>query len=378
MPKQKRKMTLARAIPIVLAALVVLVIVAFLTMRQNPGYVSFGENMVGSVVAPVQAAFARAGNFARTWMNDYRDRRKLETEHAEYKRKLALLELELDRLGEVILENNRLRDALDAKEYYESLDLDPLYALVIAKSEGPFFSTFWINRGADDGVKPGSTVIAARGLVGTVLEVGDKFAKVLSIIDGSSAVAGVIERTRDNGTMRGQLASGHYTSMLRMDILETSASNIVPGYRVSTSGLDRKYPPGLIVGEVAEVHHESSGSGQYLLIAPYADFERLSEVLVLRSEVAAVEEAPLPELPSPTPRPYPTAAATPITEPGQTSVPTIQPGAMDPGDMPVEDIEDQLTDMMASTPGPDVTPDEADASGNDATGNLLPEDAWAG
>jgi cell shape-determining protein MreC len=59
---------------------------------------------------------------------------------------------------------------------------------------------------------------------------------------------------------------------------------------VITSGLDRIYPPGLVVGRVRQV---KLGSGLFkeILVAPSARFDKLEEVLVVRT--------PLPDISAP-------------------------------------------------------------------------------
>ena len=83
------------------------------------------------------------------------------------------------------------------------------------------------------------------GLIGRVMDVKAGSCTVISIIDSRSAVAGMVERTRDNGICHGSLFVNDNDEMLRMNYLPTG-SELNTGDRVITSGLDGIYPKGLL------------------------------------------------------------------------------------------------------------------------------------
>ena len=121
--------------------------------------------------------------------------------------------------------------------------LDPIYARVIARDPGQWFDTFSVNRGTNDGVSVGMAVVTGDGLVGRVYEAGLNYAKVLTIIDSRSAVSCLIERTRDNGVMRGQITATSESAECYVSYVQNIA-NIVPGDTLITSGTDSLYPKG--------------------------------------------------------------------------------------------------------------------------------------
>jgi cell shape-determining protein MreC len=89
-------------------------------------------------------------------------------------------------------------------------------------------------------------------------------------------------------------------------------ADVVVGDVVVTSGLDRMFPKGLMVGRVQSVR---SGGGLFkdILVAPSARFERLEELMVIRTradELAWTQEV-RPTEPKPAPRAP--ARATPKT-----------------------------------------------------------------
>ena len=83
--------------------------------------------------------------------------------------------------------------------------------------------------------------------MGRVYEAGLNYAKVLTIIDSRSAVSCLIERTRDNGVMRGQITEDSQSAECYVYYVQNIA-NVVPGDVLITSGTDSLYPKGLTVG----------------------------------------------------------------------------------------------------------------------------------
>ena len=203
--------------------------------------------------------------------------------------------------------------------------MKPIHAQVIAKESGRWFDIFSINSGTLSGVKAGMAVINEDGLIGRVYEAGLNYAKVLTIIDSRSATACLIQRTRDNGVMKGQIASSSQDTSCNMYYVP-SVNDIVPGDEVITSGLDGLYPKGLVVGKVREVSRQSDKSDQYVVVAPAVDFARIEHVLVLQTVIETDEGEVLSPLPSPTTRAKPTeATATPTPNPNGTAAPTNAP-----------------------------------------------------
>ena len=62
-----------------------------------------------------------------------------------------------------------------------------------------------INRGSNDGIRVDNNVIAGKGLVGIVTEVGSNWATVRSIIDDSSNVSAMTVSTDDICVVEGDL-----------------------------------------------------------------------------------------------------------------------------------------------------------------------------
>ena len=127
------------------------------------------------------------------------------------------------------------------------------------------------------------TVIASKGLVGRVSEVGYDWCKVTCIIDSSSIVPILVERTRDNCMARGLLEGTRGNASMELYYLPSDRTNLEPGDIVVTSGIDGIYPKGILVGTVTEVFVEGEINA---VISPSVDFMHLEEVAVILGEKA--------------------------------------------------------------------------------------------
>ena len=159
-----------------------------------------------------------------------------------------------------------------------------LMASVIGRDVSNWYRTVKINKGTRDGVAAEMGVIVPMGVVGRVIESSRTTSRVLLLTDRNSAVAGRVQRTRDEalvqGTERG-LARLQYLSLL---------AKAKEGDFVITSGLAGVFPKGLLIGSLGAVTKEKHALFQQAELRPRVDFSRLEEVLVITSLNPSEEE----------------------------------------------------------------------------------------
>jgi rod shape-determining protein MreC len=199
--------------------------------------------------------------------------REMQTENKLLKENISNLEKELLNLKEERLENERLRRLLDFKEQ-EKRKFIP--ALVIARDPQGLNDTVIIDRGKKDGLEKGMIVISGSGLAGRVIETGWRISRALLITDYDSTFSGVVERTRDEGAVSGNMRAG-----LIMKYLDL-ACDVKKGDKVITSGLYGIIEKGILIGEVISIETDSSGLYMNAVIKPEVDIRKLEEVLVVR------------------------------------------------------------------------------------------------
>lgn len=267
-----------RTFVIVIVLLVFLSGLAAITASRTSG-MTVAEGALGWVLSPIKSIVYDLSSRVYGYFADFGERRAVFQRYEDLRQKVTELEQRLIAMSELEHENERLNDLLGFAEQVDRFTITG--GRVTGKDPGNWFNTFTIDAGTASGIAKDMTVVNEAGLLGRVFDVGHNWAKVRSIIDGRSAVSGMIERTRDNGLIRGNNRLGFEDGLLRMIYLPLDA-DIVVGDKVLTSGLDGIFPKGILIGEIKEVLGREHELYVSVIIKPAADFRRLEEVLVIK------------------------------------------------------------------------------------------------
>lgn len=236
-------------------------------------YATFGLGRIAiSFVAPFQELVTRSVSFVRDIWGHYFFLVSVTQENNSLKTSLNQAVEENNRWREVELANDRLRNLLNFKTTVTS---KVLAAEVIGKDPSALFKTVIIDKGKSDGLKKELPVVIAQGIVGQIIEVSNHYSKVMLIIDRNSAVDALVQRTRARGIIKG--AS---TDECRLEYVLRKHDVEVDDTLVS-SGFDGVYPKGLRVGRVSKVVDHEAEIFHEVTVAPFVDFEKLEEVLVI-------------------------------------------------------------------------------------------------
>jgi rod shape-determining protein MreC len=121
-------------------------------------------------------------------------------------------------------------------------------------------------------------VATAGGIVGRVISVGPNFAMVQVITDKHAGVGAMLQSSRAMGEIRG-------LDNDRCELKNISTSEKVEvGESVVTTGLDRIYPKGLLVGTVESIEADPNAPWHKIVVKPAAPVDRIEHVLVLLVE----------------------------------------------------------------------------------------------
>jgi rod shape-determining protein MreC len=121
-----------------------------------------------------------------------------------------------------------------------------------------------------------------------VFAIGPRAARVQVLLDRDGGAAAVIERSRVSGVVSGQVASSEAGGEDLLLKYVPERADVVVGDLVVTSGLDRIFPKGLVIGRVRLVAGVS-GLFREVRVEPSARFDRLEDVLVLRQAQAPLD-----------------------------------------------------------------------------------------
>jgi rod shape-determining protein MreC len=163
-------------------------------------------------------------------------------------------------------------------------------AQVIGRDTGNWYRTILLNKGSADGIQADMGVVTSAGVVGRVVKTTMATAVVLLVSDPNNAIAGLIQRTRDEGIVEG-------TTVWLGKYIRCSQERA--GDRVVTSGLVGGFPRGLAIGTITTIGKEEGALFQSAELRPEVDVNRVEEVLVIQSPYIPGEDGksdgPLPK-----------------------------------------------------------------------------------
>lgn len=229
------------------------------------------QNGVGSFVVPIEAAIYSLARQISS-IGDSSSTAQLEQLRIDNQR----LQAEIASLREM---EHRYEELSRLLRVTEARPQDRfLVANVITYDPSGFRYRIAIDKGSDDGITEGMTVLSeGNALVGTVSRVNSSYAWVTLVTDPQSSVNALIQPSRAQGVV-----SGGVGQELRMELVPQQA-DIKPGDMVVTSGVGGTYPVGLLIGQVASVKGSPQEVFQEIRLKPAASLVRLEMVLVLTS-----------------------------------------------------------------------------------------------
>lgn len=267
---------------LVLAALTLITVDA----RSNGhGVLSDVRSKVSDAFSPLQrathAALAPVGNFL-TGAVDYGSLRK---ENQQLRLRVAQLQTQsVSSAAAAAAAQQVLKDA----HLPFAGGIPGVAAQVIDSGSSNFDYSVTINKGTSSGIAAGEPVVAAGGLVGTVVAASSGVATVRLLVDPSSVV-GVALQGGNTGSATGQ----GLTLPIRVSVFARTTGAEGSGVQVPrpvvkrgdvlvTSGLSmEKYPPGIPIGKVTKVSNPPGASEPDIFVAPLVNLRDLSFVRVL-------------------------------------------------------------------------------------------------
>jgi len=230
---------------------------------------------VQALISPVQKVSSGASGAGTGLVRQIVNFRSTATENDRLKQQLSEARLELQNAKQATAENERLRSLLNLKE---QTGYDQIAARVIARDSSVWFNTITIDRGSSSGIALNMPVVTGGGIVGRVIALSPWTAQVMLVTDEKAAAGAIVGQLSSGalGSVRG-LGNSGLIEMRYVSGLET----VVVGDYILTTGQDGIYPPGLSVGEVAQVKPGTATQAHQILIKPSAKLDQLEEVAVL-------------------------------------------------------------------------------------------------
>ena len=174
-------------------------------------------------------------------------------------------------------ENNRFQKLLNVKNDYGKTFITPR---VVADASGPFVHAKLLNVGKDDGIRKGQVATDDFGLVGQIVAVGQRSARLLLLTDLNSRVPVFVGAKQHPAILAGD--NTRFPTIVFLPV----GVQVAPGDLVVTSGAGGVFPPRLPIGRVV------SSNDDVVRVQLFSDSDRLDFVNI-------VEFRPPPRLEDP-------------------------------------------------------------------------------
>ena len=236
------------------------------------------KEAAGLIIVPFEKSIASIGQWMTDVQDSFREKEDLIQQNEELQTTVDTLTEQNNVLLQDQAELARLEQLYELDEEYT--DYPKVAARIISKDPGNWYDTFMINRGSNDGIRVDNNVIAGKGLVGIVTEVGSNWATVRSIIDDSSNVSAMTVSTDDICVVEGDLELID-EGKLRFSQLYDREDKVSVGERIVTSNISDKYVEGLFIGYVSEIELDTNNLTNTGTLVTPVDFQHLKDVFVI-------------------------------------------------------------------------------------------------
>jgi rod shape-determining protein MreC len=248
-------------------------VLALYIYRHRQGETGRIDSILISGAGSFQKTFFLLGKGGRSVADHYLALVNTQKRNEELEKEVAYLKTKLAALQEVENENVRLRKSLDFRaEITQKL----IAAHVVAHDISADYHGVRIDRGSDHGIAAGMGVISPSGIVGRVLRVTPNYADVVTVLDPTSNVDIVVQRSRVRGILSG--LEGELSCTLKyIDRLD----DVLKDDTVVASGFGNIFPKGLLVGQVTSVTPDRNGVIKAVTVKTAVDIYRLEEVFIV-------------------------------------------------------------------------------------------------
>ncbi len=261
--ESRRKKRTRKAVIVFLVAVLVLVSLNVI-QKEVKSFFYF-------ISSPIQGAFWSWGERSSDFLIGFMKRGEIEKQKEDLKKENQKLMSEILYLQSIKKENEELKKALDLNLRKE---FDLSIARIIAKNLSE--DVLLIDKGENSGISSNMPVITSEKVaVGLVNAVYSDFSEVKLISHKDSRFGAEVKEVE--GVIRGQ---GGFELLL--DLIPKD-KEITVGDSVVTAGIEKDFPPGLLIGRVSKVLKEDVESIQKAYLEMGFSLDRNSYLFVIKN-----------------------------------------------------------------------------------------------
>ncbi len=260
-----------------LKLLIYLLLAIGLMVADHRGdYLKSARTWAGLLAEPLYWLAGSPVRIAEAARDTFATRHTLAAERDALQQELLIARAQLHRLEAVQSENETLRRLLLGKR---GLTLNAQLADISDVELDPFRHRVRLDIGSRHGVRPGLAVIDADGVFGQVIDVGLLHSTVLLLTDPGHAVPVQVQRS---GLRTIAFGTGERNRLVVPNIAQSA--DIREGDLLLTSGIGGRFPAGLPVATVMQLHPEATHLFIEADAAPLAALDRSGQVLLVWSD----------------------------------------------------------------------------------------------
>lgn len=233
------------------------------------------------IITPVQNGINDIGLWADSKLENLKKIEELNKENEELKKELAEAKSDITMYQGKLDELDTLRLLYALDESYP--ELNKTVARVFAKDSTSWFSTFYIDKGTNDGIFVGANIMAGEGLCGMVTECNSDYSKVRAIIDDNSKISAKIMPSNALCSVYGSLSEYQKGYLVVNNIDKDAAVSI--GDKVVTSHISERFHQGITIGYISEISLDSNNLTMTAYVTPTVDFSNIYDVLVITDKI---------------------------------------------------------------------------------------------
>ncbi len=143
-----------------------------------------------------------------------------------------------------------------------------------------------IDKGTDDGIRPGMGVISPTGVVGNVKVCNKHFSVITSILHSEFLVSSKLTKANEIGSAKWDGVDPH---LMKLDAIPRYKP-VSKGDSVVTSEFNSTFPPGILVGRVRTVGVQPNQTFYDITFDLATNFSNLSFVYVVNNRLQAEQE----------------------------------------------------------------------------------------
>lgn len=269
-----------RSVLLILVFLSVFLYIFSLNFRP-PARMDVLQRVVVESLGPIIKTIRNSTGFVEDIIKEYVWLRQINHENEWLKERVVALEQKVADYQEAYIENLRLRRLLDFKS---TIHAETIAAQVVLHDLTGWFQTLVVDKGFENSVAQDMAVVNDEGVVGRILDVSDRYARVLLITDPGSSVDAIIQRNRVRGVLSGKDANGCVLKYVRGN------QDVQVGDLIITSGKDGIFPKGLRLGVVQGIFKDPVDLFQKIEVKPLVRLSALEELLIIKRDMNMPEE----------------------------------------------------------------------------------------